>query len=82
MTVAREARFLSGTDIGRTLGPLVAKTSNGLSYRRSGRIIGVLQTAEGVEIYLEHNDDDPFLVDRDTLVEVTGDPSDRPLEIN
>lgn len=82
MTVEREARFLSGCDLGRHVGPFVGKAAGGLSYQREGKLIGVMQVAGHTEIYLDvHGEDDPLVVDSDALVAVTGEPSERELEV-
>lgn len=81
MSVKREARFLSGTDIGRTIEPFVGLAAGGLSYKRTGQIIGVTHTEHYVEIYTANREDDPLMVDHDFLVTITGTPSDRKLEV-
>ncbi len=81
MSAEREARFLSGTDIGRVVGPFVGTKDGGLAYKRTGKLIGVLQTKGSVEIYTEFYEDDPLIVDSDHLIPVTGEPSERELEL-
>ena len=79
MSVEREARFLSGADIGRKIESFVGKAPGGLSYRREGILTKLLHEDESVEIYLDGCEEDYLWVPSSFLITVTGEPSDRNL---